>query len=230
MRESLRNHKDGDDVEIWINSEGGDVFTAFDVVNLLAQTPRTKAIVTGLCASAGSIIAFGCDNVEMYENSYLMIHRSGCGAFGNSRELKKQAEILDKIDETIVNGYKKHLKDTNYDIISALDNETWFNSTEASDVFNITVRNGVPRNAIKPNINMELISNKLHYKNIPTDLLSVINNDKITDEITIDYDKIINGVVEKLEENRVAREKAEHDEKVKREAMQRILKNLEKEN
>lgn len=64
-----------EDIEVEINSLGGDFFTAVNIFSKLQKHEgKTKAIYTGLCASAATIIASACDTVEMYDTGAILIH------------------------------------------------------------------------------------------------------------------------------------------------------------
>ena len=91
----------GDDVEININSGGGDVFSGFEIYTAILQYKGNVRInVTGLAASAASVIM--CAG-ECYISPVgtVMVHCSACCARGNHNDLEKTAETLKPIDESI---------------------------------------------------------------------------------------------------------------------------------
>ena len=95
----------------------------------------------GLAASGASIIAFGCDEVEIPENAFLMIHKPSTVASGDADNFRSIAETLDTIQEGITNTYlKKTLEGVEKEkITEMIDAETWLTGKEASDYFDITV-------------------------------------------------------------------------------------------
>ena len=77
--------KEAGEVHVHINSYGGDVFAGLAISNMLKNhKAKTVAYVDGLSASSASIIAFGCNEIVIPSNAYLMIHRVSCGLFGNA--------------------------------------------------------------------------------------------------------------------------------------------------
>ena len=141
VRELLKECK-GKNLNVYINSGGGDVFASVAISNMLARHDgKTKAIVDGLAASGASVIAFGCDEVEIPENAFLMIHKPSTVASGDADNFRSIAETLDTIQEGITNTYlKKTLEGVEKEkITEMIDAETWLTGKEASDYFDITV-------------------------------------------------------------------------------------------
>lgn len=117
-----------------INSVGGSVFDGLAIYNILRSHQGFVTIkIEGLAASIATIIALGGDNIEMSENGFFMIHNPFGGSFGEADEMRKTADLLDKIREELVNIYanKSHL--TKEAIVEMMDNETWMTSQEAMD-------------------------------------------------------------------------------------------------
>lgn len=139
IRKMLDDAK-GKAVNVYINSGGGHVFAGVAISNMLARHDGpTKAIIDGLAASSASIIAFGCDEIEMPENAFLMIHRPTAGAWGNSDDLLKTAEVLDTIQSGIEVTYLKHAVQgvTKEQIHDMVNTETWLTGEEATAFFNV---------------------------------------------------------------------------------------------
>jgi len=60
-----------------------------------------KTRVTGLAASAASIITLAGDRREMPANSFAMIHGVSGGAWGSADELREAAELTDKVQASL---------------------------------------------------------------------------------------------------------------------------------
>lgn len=84
---------ENEDVEIWFNSMGGDVFAGLRISSLISQLSAnghpTKAVVTSIAASIASVIACACEKLEMNEGSFLMVHLPWCVAQGNALDLER---------------------------------------------------------------------------------------------------------------------------------------------
>ncbi|SNY19388.1 ATP-dependent protease ClpP, protease subunit [Orenia metallireducens] len=115
----------GENLQIRLNSPGGDVFESIEICNALKNYEgEVDVIVTSLAASGASIICTGADKVFMYANSMQMIHYASTFVFGNARELRRVAGHLDKVDEgAIKNSYMNKFVGTEEELEQLLDNE-----------------------------------------------------------------------------------------------------------
>lgn len=123
---------DVDKIDVFINSYGGEVAEGLAIYNALK---RHKAKVTTYCdgfaCSIASVIFMAGDERVMNESSLLMIHNAWTYAMGNSEELRKQADDLEKITQASVEAYKSHSSLTEKEIKKLMDEETWILPTEA---------------------------------------------------------------------------------------------------
>ncbi len=75
---------DQEEIEVVINSNGGDVFQGIAIGNLLkSNKAKINVVINGLAASAASIIAMAGDTIKIYSNAQLMIHRASTYGEGN---------------------------------------------------------------------------------------------------------------------------------------------------
>lgn len=91
----------GEEIEIHINSPGGDVFDAYAIYNNLKNTPNVTIYVDGIAASAAAIIALCGKPLKMATVSQLMLHSASSGVFGNKKEMQERIDFLDGIDTTL---------------------------------------------------------------------------------------------------------------------------------
>jgi clpP protease family protein len=154
--------KEAGEVHVHINSYGGDVFAGLAISNMLKNhKAKTVAYVDGLSASSASIIAFGCNEIVIPSNAYLMIHRVSCGLFGNADDFLKQVEVMEKIEEGIVDTYMEKAvegitKEQIYDLMKA---ETWFTGKDCLNYFNVKVSDSP--------IYLNKVDTKQKYNHIP---------------------------------------------------------------
>lgn len=122
------------ELDIYINSGGGDVFAGFAIYNMLKRHAAKKTVyVDGLAASIASVIAMAGDRIIMPENAMLMIHNAWTIAMGNKAKLRKIADEMDKIDGSLAGIYTARTGKPEADIVALLDAETWFTAQEAVD-------------------------------------------------------------------------------------------------
>lgn len=123
----------GKRVEVRLNSPGGDVFEGIAISNAIRfMKADTKSVVYGLAASAASVIAVSTDELAMPANSMLMIHRPWMITWGEAKDLRDGAELLDKIEVQLIDTYAAKAKDANRDDLAQMvADETWLTAEEA---------------------------------------------------------------------------------------------------
>lgn len=122
-------------LNIYINSPGGDVFDGVAIYNQLYRHRARKVVhVDGLAASIASVIAMVGDEILIAGNGMMMIHRAWSVAIGNAIDLRKAAEALEKVDQTILNTYVERTDGDEGKILGMMDEETWMTAEEAVDL------------------------------------------------------------------------------------------------
>lgn len=130
VRDSLKEVK-GKNLRVHLNSGGGDVFESIAIHNLLNQYDGQVTIsIDGLAGSGASVIAMAGDKVIMPSNSMMMIHKASTYAYGNSTEIRKIADDLDKIDTSVRESYKSKFVGEEQELIDLIADETWLTAEE----------------------------------------------------------------------------------------------------
>ncbi len=123
---------DVDQIDVYINSYGGEVAEGLAIYNALR---RHKANITthceGFACSIASVIFMAGDKRVMNESSLLMIHNAWDIVAGNAEELRKQADDLEKINQAATEAYKAHSTLKEDEIKALMDDETWILPEEA---------------------------------------------------------------------------------------------------
>ena len=124
----------GKTVHLHINSPGGDVFEARAMAAaIVAHSGDIIAHIDGICASAATYIALACSQVRMTDGGLFMVHNSWTLAAGNKEELRATADLLDKIDGTIIADYARKTGASMEQVVAWMDATTWFTAQEALD-------------------------------------------------------------------------------------------------
>lgn len=119
-------------IHLRINSPGGDVFDARAMKVALEQHPaKVVAHIDGLSASAASFIMLAADEIRIADGAFVMIHNAWGLAIGNAVEMRATADLLDKVDGSIVNDYVAKTSKTADQVKAWMAAETWFTSAEA---------------------------------------------------------------------------------------------------
>lgn len=123
-----------DEVEVNINSNGGDVFAASEIYTLLSQhSGRVTVNIQGLAASAASVIAMAGDVVHISPTAQIMIHKAWTIADGNADDMAHTSEFLDGIDDSIMNAYVAKTGLDKSELSNMMVKETWLTANQAVD-------------------------------------------------------------------------------------------------
>lgn len=129
----MRTIKEDEDIELHINSYGGDVFLGIDICNTLrSHKGHVTVVIPGIAASAASIAAMGADTVKAYSNSQFMVHNAWTIVAGNAKQLRKVANDLDSIGESVLASYTHRVdKDV---MAKLLEEETYLSASKAKEL------------------------------------------------------------------------------------------------
>lgn len=116
---------DGTDIELHINSYGGEVKEGVAIYNLLKQKQCNKVCYIDCFAySVAYVIAMSCNKIVMGLGSSILIHDMWTVASGNAQELRKQADDLDVLMESNRKIFLTRCNLTEEQLIEMMSNET----------------------------------------------------------------------------------------------------------
>lgn len=122
----------GKDINVWVNSYGGDVYAASRIYTALKEHKgKVKVKVDGVAISAASVIAMAGDEILMSPTSILMIHNPWGNFQGEAKDLRHGADVLDEVKETIINAYQLKTGKSRAKISQMMDEETWMSAKKA---------------------------------------------------------------------------------------------------
>jgi ATP-dependent protease ClpP protease subunit len=120
------------DLQVHVNSPGGDVFDGIAIYNSLLNHPASVTVrVEGLAASAASFIAMAGDTVVMERSAQMMIHDASGLAMGDAASMREHADLLDRLSDTIADLYAQRAGGDVAAWRQAMLAETWYSSSEA---------------------------------------------------------------------------------------------------
>ena len=118
-------------INLHIHSPGGDVFDGIAIYNLLKNHPANVTVyIDGLAASMASVIAMAGNEVIMPENAMMMIHKPWGIQGGDAEDMRKYADLLDKVENTLIPAYANKTGKTPKELAEMLSAETWLNGKE----------------------------------------------------------------------------------------------------
>lgn len=165
FRNELNQYK-GKDITVWIDSYGGDVFAGAGIYNALKEHDGKVTVkIDGKAMSAASVIAMAGDEILMSPVGIMMIHNPLTSAQGDMRAMRKAADVLDTVKETIINAYVAKTGKTEAEISTMMDDESWMSA-------NVAVKEGFAdgvlfqsENKTEPETVMNFAFNRLSIQN-----------------------------------------------------------------
>jgi ATP-dependent Clp endopeptidase proteolytic subunit ClpP len=122
----------GTAIDVYINSPGGIVFEGLAIYNALRRhEARTTIYIDGICASAATIVAMAGDRIIAADNATLMVHAVYNTVRGDAADMRKEAEVLDQLTDTLVNLYMQRTGRSRQEVAGWVAEETWFTAAEA---------------------------------------------------------------------------------------------------
>lgn len=133
IQKQLENATNVTNINLYINSYGGEVKEGLAIYNQLKRHPAYKtAYIDGFACSIASVIPMACDKIVMGTNTLMMIHHAEMGAWGNADALRKAANDVEVIDKASCSSYIAKAGDKLSEEIlnQLLDNQTWLNAEQ----------------------------------------------------------------------------------------------------
>lgn len=119
-------------IDLRINSDGGVVTDARAMHTLLMEHPADITThIDGIAASAASFVAMAGKEIVIAEGGFMMIHNARMMAYGEAEDMRRAADVLENVNETIRSTYEKRTGAKAADIKKWMDAETWWNGKEA---------------------------------------------------------------------------------------------------
>ncbi|USK47216.1 head maturation protease, ClpP-related [Cytobacillus oceanisediminis] len=163
----------GNDVEtinLYINSPGGSVFEAMAIIAMLHRHPaKIISHIDGVAASCASVIPMISDKVIMPANSLMMIHHAMTGAWGNAAQLRKAADDVERISQSMCQYYLDKAGDKlDSDTLSGmLEEDTWLTAEQALE-YGLCDEIITANNAVAYAFDDKWVK---QYKNVPKQLM-----------------------------------------------------------
>ena len=129
--DSMRHAGENDIIKIFINSYGGDIYSAIQFMSVLQDTNATVVCsVEGMCMSAATLVFLSADMFEVTPHSMFMFHNYSGGTIGKGGEMIDQIRHERKWSERLLREvYKDFLSEI--EITSILDNrDIWMDGEE----------------------------------------------------------------------------------------------------
>lgn len=177
-----------EDVEIIINSGGGDVYAGSEIYTALKEYPgKVNIKIVGIAASAASVIAMA-GHGKISPTAQIMIHNVSSKAVGDNRTMQHEADVLKGFNESIASAYVNKTGLSLEEVLDMMNKETWLTAQQAVELGfadEVMFTNSAPKfvastgSSLSPEVinRMKTIFNK---------------------EPVVNVDEIVNKVIEKM--------------------------------
>ena len=217
---------DGDQVTFVFNSPGGSVTAGVAIANKIRALKdrgiKTTAKVEGVCASISTCIACACDKIVISKGSFFMIHNCWSVVEGDCNTLRKEADLMEKMNEAILSFYRSKFNATDEQLKQWMNEETWISSDDVSD-FGLICE--IDDNEVEFKIAASI--NRYDFKHIPRGLKKM--EEKTIEEIEESPEKIEKTGDEKMKEEEVIKEEPVEQVEKKIEEVEETIEEPKKE-
>ena len=141
LKSIVESNTDATELELFINSEGGDVVEGFAIHDYLtALDIPVSCTIEGLCASIATVIALAAkkDKRKMYSNAKIMVHNpywTPSAPIGmEADELSSLAVQLKDVEAQLSNFYVNKLELPENEVNDMMKAETWLTSSKALEM------------------------------------------------------------------------------------------------
>lgn len=139
IQTAITNASDNEDIDVEINSGGGEIFAASEIYSALRSYGKGKVNIniTGLAASAASVIAMSAANGRgksvMSPTALMMVHNVSGYCGGDYRDMEQMADTLKSANEAMANAYIGKSGMQMDAVLKLMDNETWLTAEKAKE-------------------------------------------------------------------------------------------------
>lgn len=125
---------DGQNIDVYINSGGGDIFAGSEIYSALrSYNGKVDIHITGLAASAASVIACA-GHSDISPTAMMMVHNVSSCIKGDYHDMDKESEVLQKANQAICSAYMDKCGITEQEALLMMDKETWMTAQDAVDM------------------------------------------------------------------------------------------------
>lgn len=152
----------GEKVKIEINSPGGSVIAGLAMANMVKNSKaHVIAHVVGIAASMASVVACACDEIQMEEAAFLMIHNPWSEAEGDAEDMRHAADVLESMEEAMRAFYRgKFPQMTDAELDQLMAEETWMTGADCK-------ARGMVCELVPSDVRAAACVTRRHFKHMP---------------------------------------------------------------
>lgn len=133
IRSAIEQAKtDGDTLEVYINSGGGDLTAGTEIYAELSQVKNLKIHVIQACSAASVIMCAGKSDIT--PAGMVMIHNVSMWAEGDNRDMSHAADVLKAADRAVAGAYTTKSGKSMEEMLGLMAKETWLSAAQAVEL------------------------------------------------------------------------------------------------
>lgn len=181
-----------EDLDVIINSGGGDVYAGSEIYTALKEYPgKVNIKIVGIAASAASVIAMA-GHVTISPTAQIMIHNVSSFVAGDNRAMQHEADVLKGFNESIASAYVDKTNQPLDDILELMNKETWLTAQQAVELGfadEVMFSENAPKLVATTGggLSPEVINR----------MKTIMNKEPVVN-VNVDMDEIVNKVIEKM--------------------------------
>lgn len=118
-------------IELYISSDGGEVFSAFSAVDRIKNSRvPVHSYVEGIAASAATLLSVVAHKRFIRQNSFMLVHQVSGGLWGSFAQFKDEMQNLDLLMKFIKTIYLNHTKFTEEELDNLLNHDIYLNAEQ----------------------------------------------------------------------------------------------------
>lgn len=130
VRDALKDAS-GEDLEVLLNSCGGDVWSGQEIYTILrAYSGKILIKIQSLAASATAVIAMAGES-EISPVAQIMIHNVSSQARGDHRDMEHASGVLRNSDQALATAFVLKTGKSESEILDMMARETWLTAEQA---------------------------------------------------------------------------------------------------
>lgn len=137
IRKQLDAIPEGQDFELLVNSDGGDVAAATAagamIDDRITGGSKVHTRIVGDALSAASLMMLRSTSSEIDPMGLVMVHCPWTFTYGNADDLEREADVLRKIENGAAAFYASRTPWSEPDALAAMKATTWFSAQEIVD-------------------------------------------------------------------------------------------------
>jgi ATP-dependent protease ClpP protease subunit len=175
-----------DTIIVNIHSPGGNIDHALAIHDALREhSAKIITKITGMCASAATIIMMAGDERKMSENALILIHKCWSFVVGNENDIEAELQTQRTVNDRILNIYLAGGKASKEELKNLMNENNgygkYINSTESLS-FGLITESYIPAGNQKVAAISKEIFNKMHLPKLPQGFESLIKEEETQDK------------------------------------------------